>query len=456
MRLPTMLGTIGAGLVLGMIGLIQAVLAADPRKPNIVFLVADDMGYADVGFNGCSDVPTPNIDAIAKGGVRFANGYVSGTYCSPTRAGLLTGRYQQRFGHEFNPPGEGARHGLPLSETTIADRLKAAGYATGLVGKWHLGSAPDYHPLRRGFDEFFGFLSGAHPYVPGHESRINRGTRIVEEKSYLTDAIAREAVSFIDRHKAHPFFLDVSFNAVHTPMQASDDRLKRFASIPDETRRTYAAMLAALDEGIGKVVGSLRANGLEENTLIVFLSDNGGPTLAGTTVNGSRNQPFRGSKRTTLEGGVHVPFVIQWKGTLPMGTVFEPPVIQLDLLPTALAAAGVAAEPGWKLDGVDLLPFVQGKIAKAPHDSLYWRQGPQLAIRSAGWKLVRYDRTVDEAGAQSNPRSTEVTRDRLYNLDLDRSEENDLAALHPEKVAELLRAWRSWNAQLAAPLWGPG
>jgi arylsulfatase A-like enzyme len=292
--------------------------------------------------------------------------------------------------------------------------------------------------------------------LPGPEARINRGTRIVEEKDYLTDAIAREASSFIDRHKAQRFFLMVSFNAVHTPMQASDGRLKRFASIPDETRRNYAAMLAAMDEGIGRVVDALRANRLEENTLIVFLSDNGGPTLPGTTVNGSRNQPLRGSKRTTLEGGVRVPFVVQWKGTLPPGSVYEPPVIQLDLLPTALAAAGIAAEPGWKLEGVDLLPFLRGKVAEPPHDSLYWRQGRQMAIRRGAWKLVRYDRTVDEAGATSNPRSTEVTSYRLYNLDLDRGEEHDLAARHPEKTSELLRAWQTWDAQLAAPLWGPG
>jgi arylsulfatase A-like enzyme len=368
----------------------------------------------------------------------------------------MTGRYQQRFGHEFNPPGDRAGLGLPLTETTIADRLKAAGYATGLVGKWHLGGAAEYHPLRRGFDEFFGFLGGAHPYLPGPEARINRGTRIVDEKQYLTDAIAREAASFVDRHKAHPFFLYVSFNAVHTPMQADDGRLKRFASIADETRRSYAAMLAAMDEGIGRVIDALRANGLEENTLIVFLSDNGGPTLPGTTVNGSRNQPLRGSKRTTLEGGVRVPFVMQWTGKLPAGAVYEPPVIQLDLLPTALAAAGVSAEPGWKLDGVDLLPYLRGKVAEAPHDSLYWRLGPQIAIRRGAWKLVRYDRTVDQAGARSNPRSTEVTAGRLYNLDLDPGEESDLSARHPEKAAELLRAWQSWNAQLAAPLWGPG
>ena len=458
MRLSAKSGMVAAALVLGIVGLGRVPGRAGGRpgpRPNIVFLVADDMGYADVGFHGCPDVPTPNIDAIAKGGVRFANGYVSGPNCSPTRAGLMTGRYQQRFGHEFNPIGEGV--GLSLAETTIADRLKAAGYATGLVGKWHLGGGPEYHPLRRGFDEFYGFLDGAHPYLPGPGARILRGTRAAprRRRAGRSDAIAREAASFIDRHKARPFFLFVSFNAVHTPMQATDGRLKRFASIADETRRAYAAMLAAMDEGIGKVVESLRANRLEEKTLVVFLSDNGGPTLPGTTVNGSSNRPFRGSKRTTLEGGVRVPFAVQWKGTLPAGAVSEAQVIQLDLLPTALAAAGVAAEPGWKLDGVDLLPTLRGKAARPPHEALYWRQGQQMAIRLGAWKLVRYDRAVDRPGATSDLRATEVTPGRLYNLDDDRGEENDLAARHPEKVAELLRAWQSWDAQLVAPSWAP-
>ncbi len=249
------------------------------------------------------------------------------------------------FGHEFNPGGEGqggqgARIGLPLSETTIANRLKAAGYTTGLVGKWHLGAAPQFHPQRRGFDEFFGFLGGAHPYFSGQGAPIYRGTEIVEEKAYLTDAFAREAVSFIERHKDRPWFLYLAFNAVHTPMDATDDRLERFRSIEDNTRRTYAAMLSALDETVGKVLETLRAAGLEENTLIFFFSDNGGPTMPGTTINGSRNDPLRGSKRTTLEGGIHVPFAVQWKGTLPAGSVYNHPVIQLDVLPTAWPRRG--------------------------------------------------------------------------------------------------------------------
>ncbi|MDG3002531.1 sulfatase-like hydrolase/transferase [Paludisphaera mucosa] len=433
-----------------------ASLAADGKRPNIVVLITDDMGHADLGFNGNQDFPTPQIDALAASGVRCANGYVSGLYCSPTRAGFLTGRYQQRFGHEWNPGG-GPEVGLPTTETTIADRLKAAGYATGLVGKWHQGGAPRFHPQKRGFDEFFGFLGGAHTYFAEQTENIYRGTEVVKEKAYLTDAFAREAVAFIDRHKggASPFFLEVAFNAVHTPMDATDERLSRFSSIADPTRRTYAAMLTALDEAVGAIVAKVRDAGLEDDTLIVYFNDNGGPTMLGTTLNGSRNAPFRGSKRTALEGGVHVPFVLSWKGRLPANAVYKSPVIQLDLLPTALAAAGVAVKPEWKLDGVDLLPFLTGADARAPHDVLFWRMGEQAAVRKGDWKLVRYDAAIDSPGVRSNPGAVEVTPLRLYNLADDPGEAHDLAAQQPGRVEELLALWKGWDAQLAQPLWGP-
>jgi len=443
-----------AATALGLFAGIGQRAAGAERRPNVLLLVADDLGYADVGFHGCRDIPTPNLDSLAKHGVRCSNGYVSGPYCSPTRAGLLTGRYQQRFGHEFNPANPQA--GLPTSQTTIADRLKAAGYATGLVGKWHLGGQPKFHPQKRGFDEFFGFLGGAHAYFVEGSDDVYRGTEVVKEKAYLTDAFAREAVAFIDRHKDHPFFLELAFNAVHTPMHATDERLARFASIPDKTRRTYAAMQSALDEAVGAVLGKLRESGLEENTLIVFISDNGGPTMPGTTINGSQNTPLRGSKRTTLEGGVRVPFVVQWKGTLPEGAVYDKPVIQLDILPTALAAAGVKVDPSWGLDGVDLLPRLKGQDPSAPHDALYWRLGEQQAIRRGDWKLVRYDRTADGDGTRSDPAAPRLSPHRLYHISEDVGESRDLAAEHPEKVKELLAAWQAWSDQLAPPLWGPG
>jgi arylsulfatase A-like enzyme len=428
--------------------------AADARRPNLLVIVGDDMGYADVGFHGCKDIPTPHLDALAASGVRFTNGHVSGPYCSPTRAGLLTGRYQQRFGHEFNPGGNaegGGKAGLPVSEKTMADRLKAAGYKTGLVGKWHLGAAPQFHPQKRGFDEFFGFLGGANAYLPqrGGDSvpNILRGTKPVEETEYLTDAFGREAIAFIDRHKAEPFFLYLAFNAVHTPMHADDARLKKFAGIADERRRTYAAMMSAMDDAIGRVIEKLRADALEENTLIVFHSDNGGPTMPTTTVNGSSNAPLRGSKRQTLEGGIRVPFVMSWKGHLPAGKVYEQPVIQLDVLPTALAAAGIEAGDA-RLEGVNLLPHLTGEKSDAPHAELFWRFGEQMAVRRGDWKLVRYGDNTKADPNESWP--------KLYNLADDIGESQDLAAERPKVVKELEAAWKAWNKDNVPPLWGGG
>lgn len=423
-------------------------LVAAERKPNIIFIVGDDMGYADIGVHGCKDIPTPNLDALANSGVRFTNGYVSCPYCSPTRAGLLTGRYQTRFGHEFNPGAKGADIGMPLSEKTIADRLKEAGYATALVGKWHQGDDAKFHPQKRGFDEFFGFLGGAHPYFPGKGAPILRGTTDADEKDYITDAFGREAVAFIDKHKAKPFFLYLAFNAVHTPMHATDARLKRFDSIKDTQRRTYAAMMVAMDEAIGKVMDKLKSEKLDENTLVCFISDNGGPTMQGTTINGSINTPLRGSKRTTLEGGIRVPFFVRWKGFLPEKTIFDAPVIQLDLTATALAAAGVERKPEWKIEGVNLLPFIAHSTdLKTPHDALYWRFGNQMAIRKGDWKLIKYDPVAD--GGKGQP-----TGPHLYNLAKDIGEKDDLAEKMPDKVKELQTAWSAWNKDNVAPLWG--
>src|SRR5579872_5930936 len=261
------------------IGLLAPVglAGAAERKPNILIIVGDDMGYADVGFHNCKDIPTRHLDALAASGMRFTNGYVSGPYCSPTRAGLLTGRYQQRFGHEFNPSG-GAQ-GLPVTETTLADRLKRVGYTTGIVGKWHLGTQPAMRPQERGFDEFFGFLGGAHSYF--QPAGILRGTMPVKDLDYTTDAFAREAVDFIDRHAAQPWFLYVAFNAVHTPMHATENRLAKFANVKNHERQTYNAMMLAMDEAVGSMRKKLAEAGLEKDTLVAFLSDNGGPTMKG-------------------------------------------------------------------------------------------------------------------------------------------------------------------------------
>ncbi|MBI5689190.1 MAG: sulfatase-like hydrolase/transferase [Verrucomicrobia bacterium] len=428
-------------------GSFASAAAGTVSKPNLLFIVGDDMGYADVGFHGCKDIPTPHLDALAASGMRFTNGYVSGPYCSPTRAGLLTGRYQTRFGHEFNPAGT---NGLPLGEKTIADRLKAAGYATGLVGKWHLGAQPAMHPQQRGFSEFFGFLGGAHSYF--NVAGMLRGTEQIQELDYTTDAFGREACAFIERHREHPWFLYLAFNAVHTPMDATSDRLKKFAAIEDPRRRSYAAMMSAMDDAIGRVIERVAATGQTARTLVIFISDNGGPTMPGVTVNASRNTPLRGSKRTTLEGGIRVPYLVAWPGRIKPG-VFAQPAIQLDLTRTALAAAGVAIAPEWKLDGVDLMPYLTGTQSGSPHDALFWRFGEQMAIRVGDYKLVRYDKNADTL---TGGRNQGVTATKLYNLRDDVGESRDLAEAMPDKVKDLEARWRAWNAANVAPLWGGG
>lgn len=416
--------------------------AAAPRKPNVVLIVADDLGYADVGCQGLSkDVKTPHIDSIAAGGVRFTNGYVSGPVCSPTRAGLLTGEYQQRFGFEQNP--QKSAHdlfGLPLDEVLLPQPLKQAGYATGMFGKWHLGSKAGMAPHERGFDEFFGFLGGAHRYIKNDapqtdDNAIQRNGKAVGETEYLTDAFTREAVSFVERHKDQPFFLYLPYNAPHSPMQAPEKYLSRFPDDKDEKRRTFLAMLSAVDDGVGEVMAKLREHKLEEDTLVIFISDNGGPTQG----NGSLNTPLRGIKGETLEGGVRVPFMMQWKGRLPAGKVDDRMVVQLDLFPTILAAGGGSIAEGRAGDGKDLVPFLAGENKDTIHESLFWRFGPRRAIRSGDWKL------------QWNGDETP----HLYNLVNDIGEANDVAVDNPQVVAPLMAEWKAWDATLMKPRW-PG
>jgi arylsulfatase A-like enzyme len=410
-------------------------------KPNVLIIVGDDMGYGDIGVHGCQDIPTPHIDSLAKNGVRCSNGYVSGPYCSPTRAGLMTGRYQQRYGHEFNPgPMPNEDFGLPLTEKTIADGLQAAGYATGMVGKWHLGQEAKFHPLSRGFQEYYGFLGGARSFFPIQGTptvaqQMYRGREVVaENEPYTTDAFAREATAFIDRHAQHPWFLYLTFNAVHTPMHATDKYLARFNSVQPEGRRTYCAMMSAMDDAIGAVLKKLDDHKLTENTLIFFVSDNGGPP-----VNSSSNGPLRGNKAQTWEGGIRVPYLVQWKGSLPAGKQFDHPVIQLDFLPTALAAAG-ATTTSAQLDGVNLLPHFKGEVTAPPHATLYWRFGDQMAIRQGNYKLV-VGRGIDKP--------------QLFDLAADISESKDLTAEHPEIAKDLQGRYDAWNTTLEKPRWNP-
>lgn len=436
------LGLAGAGAMGLLAGRLYGAQEGSRPKPNVVVIISDDQGYADVGYHGCKDIPTPSIDSLAANGVRFTNGYVSCPVCSPTRAGVMTGRYQQRFGHEFNtgplPGSIDEKIGLPTTETTLADAMKKAGYVTGAVGKWHLGMRPKFHPFKRGFDEFYGFLHGGHSYLnlkPDKYNPILRGTEPIDEKEYLTDAFSREAVAFIERHHSEPFFLYLTYNAVHTPLQATQKYLNRFADISDKKRRTYAAMLSAMDDGIGAVLKKLREHGLEQDTMLLFFSDNGGPTGA----NASRNDPLRGAKGMVYEGGIRVPFLLQWPRRIPGGKVYEHPVISLDVLPTVLAAAGGQLPKDRVIDGVNLLPYVTGRRQKPPHDILFWRRRDGYAVRSGNWKLVR----PGTGGTE------------LYDLSKDISESNNLAEQRPKVVKRLERALTEWEEELVPPLWTP-
>lgn len=406
--------------------------AAD--KPNLIIFYADDLGWGETGAYGCKDIPTPNIDSLAKNGVKFTQGYVAATYCSPSRAGLMTGRYPTRFGHEFNSVAN--KTGLHLKETTLADRLKSLGYATACVGKWHLGGGPEYRPTKRGFDEFYGTLANTPFFHPTNfvDSRISDDVRKIDNDSfYTTDAYAERSVDWIERSKSKPMFLYLPFNAQHAPLQAPQKYLDRFPKITDEKRKLFAAMMSAMDDAIGRVMAKVREIGQEENSLYFFIADNGGPTQSTTSANGG----LRGFKMTTYEGGPRVPFLAQWKGKLPAGKTYDFPVLNLDVLPTIVTAAGGKVDPAWKLDGVDLMPYLTGTNKARPHETLYWRYGPQWAVRSGDLKLV-----VSRGGSE---------QPELYNLTADFAESKNLASTQPEKVKELQALWDKWSAEQAEP-----
>jgi len=405
--------------------------------PNVIIFYADDLGWGELGCQGSKDIPTPHIDSIAVNGVRCTQGYVAATYCSPSRAGLMTGRYPTRFGHENNAvAGERSGTGLSLRESTLPGRLKSLGYDTVCIGKWHLGFGPEYRPTARGFDEFYGTLANTPFFHPSHfiDSRQSPEVVKVEDPAfYTTDAYADRAVEWLEARKDKPWLLYLPFNAQHAPLQATQKYLDRFAGIADQRRRTFAAMLAAMDDAVGRVLAAVRARGQEENTLVFFIADNGGPTQ-GTT---SQNGPLRGFKTNTYEGGPRVPFLVQWKGRLPAGQTYDLPVMNLDVTPTILAAAGKPIEAAEKLDGVDLLPFLAAKAPGRPHDTMFWRYGDQWAVRSGDWKLV-----VSRGGSG---------RPELYDLAADVGEKNDLATSEPARAAELQKLYDGWNAQQAEP-----
>lgn len=430
--------------LLGPLALAQSTTA---KPPNIILLFADDAGYADFGFQGSQEMKTPHLDQLAQQGVRFTQAYVTAAVCGPSRAGLLTGKYQQRFGfEENNVPGymsasglDGADMGLPLDQRTMADYLKELGYRTALFGKWHQGGRDEYHPTFRGFDEFYGFRGGARNYYDyqneGHDpqNRMERGFgRYEEPDGYLTDVLAEEATAFMERNQNRPFFIFLSFNAVHNPMQATAEDLQQVAGLSGK-RRQLAAMTIALDRACGKILAQLDTLGLTENTMVVFTNDNGGPSDA----NDSVNDPLSGTKANHLEGGIRVPFLLRWPGKVQSGEVYPYPISTLDLLPTFVQAGGGKVTAIEGLDGVDLLPYLQGKIEDRPHATLYWKKETRAAIRDGDWKLIRFpDRPAE-----------------LYNLAEDIAETSDLAMLHPDKVRGLFKKLFEWEMQLERPLW---
>jgi arylsulfatase A-like enzyme len=424
-------------LLLALPGALRAAGSPAVAQPNILLIVSDDAGFADFGFQGCKDIPTPRLDQLAAGGLRFTQGYVAGCVCSPSRAGILSGKTPARIGHENNLEGTG---GIDTATELLPARLKATGYHTGAIGKWHLGSSPEYQPWRRGFDEFYGFLGGQSNYfVPADKPQdkpwmIRNGDK-VEEKEYLTAAFAREAEDFIERSKGRSWFLYLAFNAVHSPMQADPDKLAKFTHIEDPRRRVLAAMTASLDDSVGRVLDTLDTSGQATNTLVVFVNDNGGATYSTFY-----NVPLRGHKGTLFEGGIRVPFLARWPGVFAAGQDFTSPVCATDLLPTFLAAAGAEAAAWSDSDGVNLLPFLTGQKAGHPHDMLFWRAHVVAAVRDGDWKLIRIR---DHAPL-------------LFNLADDVAEAHDLAAAQPVRVRKLLGKIAAWEKPFPPASWTNG
>jgi arylsulfatase A-like enzyme len=424
----------------------------DRQAPNLIVIMTDDQGYADTGFNGCKDIPTPHMDRLAAGGVVFSAAYTTYTVCAPSRAGFVTGRYPQRFGFERNVAWQprNPATGIAVSEKTIADALRPLGYKSGIVGKWHLGSNDNFHPLNRGFDEFYGHLGGGHRYFPeeltiqntidcknepdSYRSWILRGFEPVRTERYLTEEFTREALDFVRRQKDNPFFLYLAYNAPHAPMQAPDAELARFAHIRNEKRRTYAAMLSIVDQGVGQILDLLDELKLADDTIVFFLSDNGGPMSA----NGSSNGKLRGGKSDPYEGGFRVPFAARWPGKFPAGMTYQEPVSSLDIFATIAGVNGIPAHAERPLDGVNLLPYVRGEKAGAPHERIYLRMFDTGAytMREGDFKIVQ----PKKGGAPA-----------LYNLAMETSEVTDLSTQDAERFNRMQASYQLWNAQLIEP-----
>lgn len=434
----------GSGVVQTGSALFQSDSAQIPvEPPNVIVIFADDLGYRDIGAYGNVRIPTPNIDRIAANGVRFTDGYVTAATCSPSRAGLMSGQYQQRHGFEFNTGSKDSHEdmrGLDPAVTTLADRMKAQGYETWMVGKWHLGEDdPRYFPLQRGFDYFYGILAGAHTYMPyGSQGQPLSKYELTEgnepappNEDYLTDVFADKAVQLIQNRPAdRPFFLYLPFNAVHVPLEATGDYLDRFTHIPDKDSQIYAAMISSFDDAVGRIMDTLTAEGIDRNTLVFFASDNGGLLSAFAD-----NSPLRFGKGLLFEGGIRIPFMMQWKGVIPAGAVSPVPVSTLDIAATALSASG-GAPPDSDLDGMDLLPVATGAAKVIPREFLFWRNGPNRAVRNGSWKLLQAGENV-----------------WLFNLASDIGEKHNLAEERCDIRDRLMEALDKWDETLIPPLW---
>lgn len=430
--------------------------APPSARPNVVIIITDDQGYADVGFNGSSEIPTPNIDRIAREGVRFTRAYVTYPVCGPSRAGLLTGRYQSRFGFDRNPNGDPAdpRGGLPRSESMLQEILKSAGYYSMIVGKWHMGTHPTLRPRARGFDEFYGFIEGGHSYLPEEiefedisQSKkpydwyrtklIDNGVRVTFGQ-YLTDELSDRAVDFVRRRsgQAQPFFLYLAYNAPHAPLQATEKYLARFPHIADPRRRTYAAMISAVDDGVGRVLAELDRQGVAENTIVFFLSDNGGVIDRATGEQPvADNGPLRGGKSQLFEGGIRVPFAMRWPAMIAGGRDYTRPISSMDIAGTLAGQLGLAINPARPLDGVDLIPYLKGEKSGDPQPVLFYRKFDQRQSAMVIGDLKYFDNSQQRL---------------LFNLRSDEGEKASIAATNRENVDRLKNLFDIWNAQMAA------
>jgi len=410
--------------------------AQKEKKPNVIVILIDDAGYADFGFMGCKDLETPNIDKLAQSGVILTDAHVSATVCAPSRAGLITGKYQQRFGFEANDTGDKKSGDIGLSDdvVTIANVFKNNGYKTMALGKWHLGKDISDHPNQRGFDEFYGFLTGSRSYFqyknPNKIKMLQHNGKRVKFDGYLTDVLGDQSVKYIEENKDKPFFMYLAYNAVHTPMEAKKDDLEKYKNHP---RQYLAAMTWSLDQNVGKLQNKLKELGIADNTIIYFLSDNGG--AANNTSSGG---PLKGWKGNKFEGGHRVPFVVSWPAQIKAGQTFGGLSSSLDIFTTSMAAANITKDTNLISDGVNLLPYLKGEKTGDPHQQLFWRKLEEAGARVGDYKMVR----LQDYGAT------------LYNVANDLGEMNDLQNSHKKEFNQLDKALKNWESQMMKPLWG--